>query len=284
MHEIAPHVFIGTEYPGVTLGAIGWQHGLFLIDVPFRQDDIRMWRLSTLVLTPSTERLLINLDEHYDRTLGSRQIECLVIGQEKMTQLFKDRPVAFKPQSFETGAEWELHNSLGTIRWAPPEITFSDQMEIRREENHMILESRPGPSSAAIWVILPNEKVAFIGDAVVPNAPPFLANADLPVWKEALNELLKPDFRNYTIVSGRGGIITQADVKTQIKQLEKIEKTFEKIGDKVLQLEEINKVAQHILKNYEVPEDRQQQYFFRLRHGITQLLRKQLGAVPEVSE
>jgi glyoxylase-like metal-dependent hydrolase (beta-lactamase superfamily II) len=284
MHEIAPHVFIETEYPGVTLGAIGWERGLILIDVPFRPDDIRLWRSSAVALSHGNDHLLVNLDEHYDRTLGSRQIECVVLGHEKMTQLFKDRPTTFKPQTIETGAEWEMHNSLGSIRWAPPEITFSDQMEIHWNNNILILESHPGPTSAAIWAELPTEQIVFVGDAVVPHAPPFLANANLPEWMETLEELFKPEFRKYTLVSGRGGIITLNDVKNQQKSLEKMAKTIEKFGNEHIDPDEINKVAQHILKNFDVPRDREQQYFLRLRYGLSHYVRKQLGTLVETTE
>lgn len=284
MQEIAPHVFIETEYPGVTLGAIGWERGLILIDVPFRPDDIRMWRSTAVALSLSNEHLLVNLDEHYDRTLGSRQIDCVVVGHEKMTQLFRDRPTTFKPQTIETGAEWEMHNSLGSVRWAPPEITFSDEMEIHWDRNTLLLESRPGPSSAAIWAELPTEQIVFVGDAVVPNAPPFLANASLPEWMETLETLLKPEFRKYILVSGRGGIISHYDVKNQQKNLEKIARTVEKLGNQHLEPDEINKTAQHILKNFDVPKDREQQYFLRLRYGLTHYMRRQLGTVVEAIE
>ena len=44
MQELAPHIFIETAYPGVTLGAINFPHGLIMIDAPLRPDDIRLWR------------------------------------------------------------------------------------------------------------------------------------------------------------------------------------------------------------------------------------------------
>jgi hypothetical protein len=208
MQEIAPHIYIETSYPGVTLGAINWPHGLIQIDAPFRPDDIRAWRMSLLTLSGGVDRLLINLDAHFDRTLGSRQIECMVLGHDKMAQIFHDRPVTFKAQTVETGAEWELSNGLGSIRWAAPEITFSNQLEIHWEANPMILEYHPGPSTGAIWANLPEEKVLFLGDAVVPNAPPFLASADIPTWKETLAILSTPSMAQLYSHFRRGGVIT----------------------------------------------------------------------------
>lgn len=135
MQEIAPHIFIETGFPGVTLGAINWAHGLVLIDAPFRIEDTRSWRSTLLNLGGGVDRLLVNLDAHFDRTLGTRAMECSVAGHEKLAQVFRNRPISFKTQGTETGAEWEQYNGLGSIRWAPPEITFTQQLDIFWEES-----------------------------------------------------------------------------------------------------------------------------------------------------
>ena len=51
MQEITNRVYLETQYPGVTLGAIGRKHGLILIDSPFRPDDAKSWRSSLLNLS-----------------------------------------------------------------------------------------------------------------------------------------------------------------------------------------------------------------------------------------
>lgn len=283
MQEIAPHIYIENSYPGVTLGAINWPHGLIQIDSPFRPEDIRTWRMSLLTMSGGVDRLLINLDAHFDRTLGSRQIECMVLGHDKMAQIFRDRPVTFKAQTIETGAEWELSNGLGSIRWAPPEITFSNQLEIHWEANPMILEYHPGPSTGAIWANLPEEKVLFLGDAVVPNAPPFLASADIPTWKETLALLAAPAMRNYILISGRGGVITYEQVKEQVRFLEKVEHQLERLGSKP-EAVEIDKAANYLLKSFEGPADRMTHYLLRLRWGLQHYISNHLHASQGLSE
>jgi glyoxylase-like metal-dependent hydrolase (beta-lactamase superfamily II) len=263
MQEIAQNVFIETSYPGVTLGAINRQRGLIQIDAPFRPDDIRAWRTALFALCGGVDRLLINLDAHYDRTLGSRQLECLIVGHDRMAQIFRDRPLTFKAQTVETGAEWELFQGLGSIRWAPPEFTFSDSMVIQWEEGKIVLEHHPGPATGAIWVILPQEKVIFLGDAVVPGAPPFLASADIPVWKETLALLGKPEYKGYKIVSGRGGLVTIDQVKEQVKFLEKVEHQLQKINPN-----DVEKSVNHLLKSFTPPADKEANYALRLRWGL----------------
>lgn len=281
MQEIAPQVFIERDFPGVTLGIIHWPTGTILIDAPCRPDDIRAWRLSIQTLGGPTECLLISLDDHYDRTLGARQIECTVVGHEKLSQLLKDRPVNIKPQVVESGAEWELLNALGNIRWSSPEITFTDHTEIHCEGHKLLLESRPGPSPAAIWVTLPAEKLIFLGDAVMPEAVPFIANADLELWMENLKWLLKPEYRHFQFISGRAGLISSVEIRTQIKVLEKILKQVEKFSGRPLRNEDINKAALHILKDCLVPAANEVHHLQRARFGLTQYLRRTSGAFPE---
>jgi hypothetical protein len=132
--------------------------------------------------------------------------------------------------------------------------------------------------------VLPAEQIVFVGDAVVPTAPPFLANADLGAWMQILTDLQKPEFRQFTIISGREGPITQNEVKNQQKNLEKIAKVIEKLNEKSSNQEEIEKAAHTILKGYETPKEKEQQYFLRLRYGLTQYLRRRFGTTLETSE
>ena len=283
MQEIAPHVYIETEFPGVTLGAVNWPHGLIQIDTPFRPEDIRIWRTELITMSGGVDRLLINLDAQFDRTLGSRQVECMIVGHEKMAQIFHDRPITFKAQTIETGAEWELYNGIGSIRWASPEITFSEKLEIHWDANPMILEYHPGSANGAIWVTLPVEKVIFLGDAVVPNAPPFLASADIPLWKEALGELSTPAFRNYILISGRGGLITIEQVKEQIRFLDKVEHQLERLNEKK-DADELERSIAHLLKSFEFPAEKLAHYSLRLRYGLQHYITHHAHPTQEVPE
>lgn len=274
MQEIASHVYIETAYPGVTLGAINWPHGLVLIDAPLRPEDIRLWRATLASTNGGVDRLLVNLDEHYDRTVGARQLECMVAGHEKMNQLFRDRPVTFKSQTVETGAEWELQNGLGSIRWAPPDISFSHQLEINWDAHPLHLEYHTGPSACCVWLELPDQKVVFVGDTIVPDAPPFLAAADIPAWKDTLNLLLTPKYKEFTLVSGRGGVVDHNEVKTQLKFLEKIEHQLQRFVEKKGSADELDKIALALAKTFEVETDRMNHFKLRLNWGLTHYLKR----------
>jgi glyoxylase-like metal-dependent hydrolase (beta-lactamase superfamily II) len=240
------------------------------VDAPPSPEDGRAWRAALLNLGGSSERLLINLDAHPDRTLGARAMDCTVAAHEKTAQVFRSRPTTFKAQGEETGADWESIPGLGSIRWVLPEITFSHLMTIYWGDHPLVLEHHPGPSAGSIWAVLPEEKVAFIGDAVVRNQPPFLASADIPAWLDTLKLLLSPAYRGWLVVSGRGGLVTGDAIRTQKEYLEHVLTKIEKLAQKKAPPEATDNLVASILGLMKVPASRQQKYSLRLRHGLHQ--------------
>ncbi len=269
MQEISEHVYIERAFPGVTLGAVNWPHGLILIDAPFRADDVRSWRAALFNLGASAERMMVNLDVHADRTLGARAMECTVVGHEQIAQVFRNRPVTFKAQAGETGADWELYNGLGSIRWAPPEITFTEVMQIYWNEKPLALEYHPGPSTGAIWVVIPDQKVGFIGDTVVVNQPPFLANADIPAWLETLALLQSPRYQDYTLVSGRSGLVTQKDVQQQIDLLKNVQQKLAALVETKSTPEDTAVLIPDLLKKLAVNDQDKERFTTRLKWGLS---------------
>lgn len=268
MQAIAKDIYISNEYPGATLGVINLPLGLIQIDAPPAPEDGRAWRAALLNMGGSSDRLLVNLDAHPDRTLGDRAMDCTVIAQEKTAHVFRTRPSTFKAQGEETGADWETVPGMGNIRWVPPEITFSHQMFIHWGESPVLLEHHPGPTSGAAWVILQDLKIVFVGDAVLKNQPPFLAGADIPVWLGTLKLLLSPAFRNWLVVSGRGGVVAVEAIRAQKDYLEHVLTRVEKLAKKKSSPEAVENLVAPLLNPFKIPASQMHKYSRRLRYGL----------------
>jgi len=274
MKEISPNVYIETTYDGVTLGAISLSHGLTLIDTPYKPEEIRAWRSSLLNLGGGIVRMLINLDAHEDRTLGAKGMECTIVAHEKVNDVFQSRSSTFKPQSHETGASWEQSGNLGTIRWAPPEITFSEKLQIHWDGFPVNLEYHPGSSTGSIWVVLPEQKVIFLGDSVTNNQPPFLSDSNIPVWIDTLQELLKKKYLEYIFISGRGGIIVQDQINQFVRFLKKTNRSLESLVRKKMPAEKTVQVANKLINEFNFPNKYQKIYLNRLKWGLFQYYAK----------
>ena len=268
MQEVVRNVYIEDQFPGVTLGVIVTDRGLIQIDAPPSPEDARSWCASLMSLGGGLERVLVNLDAHPDRTLGARAMECTVIAHEKTAYTFRNRPGTFKAQGEETGADWESIPGLGSVRWAPPEISFDDTLTLHWGESPLVLEHHPGPSNGSIWVNLPAENVLFIGDSVLKNQPPFLAGSNLKAWLSSLNALLDSPYKGYTIISSRGGVVTTSVIKNQIDFLKHVHDKLERLTSKKPKPATTEKMVTSLLTWFKAPAARQKQYGQRLRYGL----------------
>ncbi len=269
MQEIVNRVFIETHYPGVTLGAISREHGLILVDSPFRQDDTRSWRSSLLNLGGGVARILVQMDAHIDRSMGAKAMECTILSHIEAANVFQNRPASIKAQTLDAGAEWENYNGLGSIRWGTPHITFSDHMFLHWDENLVELDYHPGIADGSIWVDLPVEKVLFLGDAVVSKQSPFLSDADLPLWIEHLKSLFSKKYQEYFLVSGRDGLVTLEDVHNQIDFLSEINEKVQDLASQKSTLDAVGKLVPDLMKKLAyLPAKQYELHEKRLTYGL----------------
>jgi glyoxylase-like metal-dependent hydrolase (beta-lactamase superfamily II) len=268
MQSIADNVYIEDHFLGVTLGVVQQSRGLIQIDAPPSPEDVRSWRGALMSLSGGSERILVLLDAHPDRTLGVRGMECTVLAHEKTTQVFRARSTTFKAQGTETGSDWETIPGLGTVRWAAPEISFTSQLSLHWDDAPVLLEHHAGPTPGAVWVVLPVQKVVFVGDLVSKNQPPFLAHADLSEWLEALELLSSDEYRGFTVVSGRGGTVSSATIKAQIDLLERIHERLEKMARRGTSPDATEKWIEPFVKSFRSSAVRHKQYLQRMRYGL----------------
>jgi cyclase len=274
MQQIERGIYYEDAYLGVTLGGLVFSHGTIIIDAPLRSEDARSWRSALLNQRGGANRLLVNLDAHPDRTLGARALDCTIVAQFKTAQVFRNRPTIFKGQSMETGSAWEVYSDAIGMRWAVPDITFSQRMSLHWGGPEIILEHRPGPAAGAMWVVIPDEKVLFVGDAVLVNQPPFLANADIAEWLQALEQLLA-NFGEFTIVSGRGGPVAVDTIRTQVLFLKMVEEKLDELVDSKALPEATEKLIPGLLSKFKFPSEQRLTYTQRLRYGLYQYFVRQ---------
>jgi len=269
MQQIKRGIYFEDSYLGVTLGALVFSHGTIMVDAPLRPEDARAWRSALMNLRGGTNRLLVCLDSHLDRTLGARALDTTIVAHQKTAQVFRNRPTVFKGQSAESGADWEAYNDAIGTRWAAPDITLTQHLSLHWGGPEVTLEHHPGPTSGSIWAVIPEEKVNFVGDAVQPEQTPFISNSDLTAWIETLDILLAR-YKDYIIVSGRGGPVTYENVRAQHRYLKSIARGMERLAKRNAPPESTEDLIPGLLSEISFPSDRQEQYTQRLRSGLYQ--------------
>jgi cyclase len=267
MKKVATGIYIENAYAGVTLGALVFKEGIVMIDAPISPEDGRAWQQALRKLDGGAGRLLINLDAHPDRALGVRIMESYVLAHRASADSFNQRPLIFKAQGTESGAEWENIKGLSGIRWQPPNLVFTDQARIHWGNTEVLIEHHPGPTKGACWVLIPEKKVIFVGDAVVAKQPPFLAEANLGKWIQALDVLLSK-YKGFKIISGRGGQVGEKDIRSLSRFIKGVDKQLERISKRKMAPQAAEKLVEKLLPTLESPAKYRKFYAQRLRHGL----------------
>lgn len=269
MQQIDRGIYIENTYPGVTIGAVLLPMGTILIDAPLRAEDARAWLNVLYNLGAKPNRMLVNLDAHPDRTLGARSMECTIIAHQKTAQVFRGRPSVFKGQNAESGSVWETYDDVVGTRWALPDITFTHKISLHWGEQELFVEYHAGPAPGGTWVVIPSAKIVFIGDVVLLNQPPFLTNADIPAWIETL-DLLMSSYRDYRVISGRGGEISLDSVKAQQRHLKSILRGLDRMVKRNAPTSDVERLIPNLLSDLTFPTELHDQYYQRYRHGLFQ--------------
>ncbi len=269
MQQIERGIFYEDTFLGVTVGGITFSHGTIMIDAPLRAEDARAWRSMLLNQRGGSNRLLVNLDSHPDRTLGARALDCTILAHQKTAQVFRNRPTIFKGALVESGSAWEFYPEAIGMRWAPPDITFTHSMSLHWGGPEVILEHHPGPTPGAIWAIIPAEKVLFVGDLVGINQPAFLAYGELEEWLEAL-DLLHAKYSDHLIISGRGGLVVKDAIQKQQQHIRSVLKGIEKLARRNSAPEDTEELLPGLLAEFSFDGQLREFYTQRLRFGLHQ--------------
>jgi len=271
MHEIKPGIYYEDSYSGPTIGAILLSRGMIFIDAPLRPEDGHRWKTTLLNRSQGTiHKLAVCLDDHPDRTIGAKSLDCPILTHKDAATGLQEPNSLYRPQYTESGSQWEKYPETSGIQWMAPDITFTEKIQFHWGDDEVVVEHHPGPRPGSSWVIIPSQKVMFIGDAVVDKGPPFLGKAHLPTWIDTLDYLLRARFRDYVMISGRGGAVTPDHIKELKKNFRKIFRRIDKLASRKASAEDIKDQAEKFLDDFNFLKRDREFFLQRLQHGLSQ--------------
>ncbi len=276
MIEIASRVYIENRYPGPVLGLAVLARGIVLIDAPPCPDAAQTWQHAIRAMNGGfPDRILVLLDHHPDRTLGASIVNGTIVVHEATAQWFHQHASYFRPTTEKRGEVWETCPTLQSPQWPRPHVAFTDQLSLYLGDTPVYVHHRPGPAPGASWLEIPHLRVLFVGDAVVLKEPPFLAEADLEAWIQALDTMLE-QYGHYFIVSGREGLIEpEQDIPRMRQRLEEWHQQLTAWGREKQPWSKVSKHVEKWLTVWEPTSERQAQMFRqRLLYGVGSYYRR----------
>ena len=269
MRTVASGVFLNSKFPGVSVGAVASHGRLLLIDAPIRIEDAREW-ISQLG-EKGKPRSMVLLDHHPDRVLGARGLDLPILAHDETRLVMNAWPDTFKGGARPIGAEADRLKRISGVSKAVPDLTFSTEMSLHLEGREIILLHRPGPTRGAIWVVVPDAGVIFIGDAVCLEEPAYLGDADLAAWQKTLQQAARGPYKSFTLVSSRDGVIERKAIAQMSTWLTRVEQRLRKVKPRPDLMEATASLASALLRGYKIPSTRREHAHLRLQVGLERL-------------
>jgi cyclase len=191
MQEIAPGVYVKTDYEGANVGCILTDLGAIVVDTPLIPADGKAWAAEVAKLS---EKVLyvFNTDHHRAHIMGNQFFDAPVIAHEEAWREisgYKDTFIERTKNIFKK--QPEVAAQFDAISLKKPEITFTGRLYIKKggREVHFVHLGGHTPATSGVW--LPDERILFTGDVVVVGEHPSLGQSISKDWLEVLTRLRK---------------------------------------------------------------------------------------------
>ena len=133
MQEIAPGVYVKTDYEGANVGCILTEVGAIVIDTPLIPADGKAWAAQIAEVTNEV-LYVFNTDHHRAHILGNQYFEAPIIAHEvawREISNYKDTFIDRTKNIFKK--QPEIAAQFDEVRLRKPEMTFTGRLTVESE-------------------------------------------------------------------------------------------------------------------------------------------------------
>jgi glyoxylase-like metal-dependent hydrolase (beta-lactamase superfamily II) len=213
---------------GANVGLIHTPVGATLIDTTSSPAEIKAL-LEAVEVRPNEINMVVNTHFHSDHTWGNQQFSCPILAHRLCLERMEfNLRGEWSPEEFQAylvelmqtdpQKAGELRDTLQELQITLPDQVFDDRFErelggVKFQVIHM---GGHTPDSSIVW--LPEKFLLFASDLIFQGRYPFVFDADIPAWIEALKRLL--EFQAEVIIPGHGIRCTEADIRWLMEYLQ----------------------------------------------------------------
>jgi cyclase len=270
IREIAPNIFVETEYHGANVACIVSGEGVILIDSPMLPHEALHWRAEIEKRTGNGIVYIINTDHHRAHVIGNQYFPtATVIAHERAWKEMKSYGDSFRtrllnmyrdrmPEAVEV---WQQDLEIIT-----PEVTFTGRTVLYHGDKEIHLIPVGGHTPATTVVYLPQDKLLFAGDVVVTNRPPFLSQGDTKEWLEALTYLRKLHYD--ILIPGHGELTGKEATENMSEYLRMVRRKVRRAYRTGLTKADTARSLSHLVRQWPIPPFERPKADRRFKSGL----------------
>jgi len=274
MKEIAPNVYVSTEYDYVNVGCVAGPDGVVAIDVPTLPRDALDWRerIGELVGRPIVYTVVT--DAHPHRLLCATFLEAPIVASEGAYEQAADYSHGFwrnvvRRLNRNHPDQGEL---LKVIEPELPSLLFSDTMTLHKAGRDVSLEVMDGAAPGSSCVRLSDVDIMFLGDTLVVGLPPVMDRCpDTKAWLDTLTSLRRSYLADTTFVPGRGVLSDQSATEPLSEYIRLARRRMRSLHRAERSRDDVVDYVDELIDVFSLPDETRSGYRRRVRNGLKQV-------------
>jgi glyoxylase-like metal-dependent hydrolase (beta-lactamase superfamily II) len=287
MPRLPAHVLVETNCRGHSVAAVVGSRGILCIDTPLLPTEADAWK-KRLLEKGRAIAFIVQMDSSPDRAFAAAHLASVFEGQpptllahQQTTDAMKTLQDSYKNNPLLGALEGSSYNlDPLSLRWPRPAMAFNGSMTIHWNPSTVILRHAPSTTPGACWVLLPEEKILFMGDAVSVTLPPLLHEGRFEPWLETLALLRRAPFKGCRLFCSHGGWVEADAVAKFASFLRSAQRKAAVIREKTDPQKDISLAAQSLSEFFTFSAERKEFALRRLQIGLRALWEREHAPAP----
>lgn len=274
MKQIAPNVYIATEYPYVTVGCIIGPQGAVAIDAPTLPRDALAWRQEIMEMANGPIVYTAMTDGHPHRLLCASLLQAPIVASQPAYEQVAGYTRGFWRNVVRRLSRFhpEQGEALNGIQPQLPDILFSDELTMHKAGRPVSMERIAGAAPGSSQIRLEDADIMFVGDTLVVGVPPVMdACPDSKAWLDTLTWLRRPYLAHVQLVPGRGPLADQAATEPVSEYIRLARRRVRSLHQAGQPREDVADLVDELLSVFSLPDEERSRYRRRARNGLKQI-------------
>lgn len=222
MERISKNVFVETKIRGCNPAFVVTSDGVVVIDTP--QLPTKAVEMCSLAKSHGPIRYLINTEHHVDHIFGNYFFDGVehIISHRATYDNFmvvypQINPYLYAKEAIPTddpeGAAIFPDEKTYFSKPNKPDIIIDGDIELKVGGHTFQLLWTPGHTPGQLAVVVPEERMMFIGDTVFNGCQTWLYTSDIEKWLRSIDRLLEVDVDK--VIPGHGPVCTKQALYVQ---------------------------------------------------------------------
>lgn len=271
MKQIAPNVYVSTEYAYVNVACVVGPLGVVSLDAPTLPRDALDWRRQIAQLTDQPIVYVALTDAHPHRLLSAALLQAPIAASETAYEQAADysrgfwRNVARRLKRSHP----DQGEALRTLEPQLPSLLFSEQLTLHKAGRDVTLERIAGAAPGSSCVRVEEPDVLFLGDTLVVGKPPVTAECpDTKAWLNTLTSLRRPQMSDVIFIPGRGPMGGQASTEPLSEYIRLARRRVRSLHRAGRPREDVVEFVDELLSVFSLSDTERARYRRRARNGL----------------